>query len=132
MRAPKRKRPHLRRLLPPDERPDPDVADEVRYVGSPEHKSAPSFAGRMRPRADATICDPRFLDMQEELTRWLQDAIRKGAVGGPMEGEFPRYVWVRQDDEVYEARLVNRGLGEYKGWRLRRDEWPDGLKDLDG
>jgi len=33
-------------------------------------------------------------------------------------------------DQVYEARLVNRTSGEYKGYKLRREEWPDGLGDL--
>jgi len=83
-----------------------------------------------RPRADASICDRRFLGLQDQLTRWLQEAIRKGAVGGPMEGDFPRYVWFRDGDVVYEGRLVNRGNGAYKGWRLTKEEWPRGLDDL--
>jgi hypothetical protein len=103
------------------------VAEKARYVGSPEHKEEPSFAGLPRPRADATICDNRFADRQSELTGWLRDAIRNGCVGAPWEGDFPRYVWCMKDDIVYEARLVNRGNGEYKGYPLAFDEWPEGV-----
>ncbi|MBI9085439.1 MAG: hypothetical protein JEZ11_17720 [Desulfobacterales bacterium] len=104
-----------------------NVALRVRYIGSPEHKNAPSFAGRLRPRADATICDSELNDRQGELTAWLQEAIRAGQVGGPWEGVFPRYAWYRQEDVVYEARLVNRELGDYKGYALEKDEWPKGI-----
>ena len=50
-----------------------------------------------------------------------------GHVGEPWEGDFPRYVWHRRQRAVYEARLVNRELGEYKGYPLQRGEEPEGL-----
>ena len=31
---------------------------------------------------------------------------------------------------VYEARLVNEANGEYKGYMLNRDEWPEGIEGL--
>jgi hypothetical protein len=31
---------------------------------------------------------------------------------------------------VFEARLVNRGSGEYKGYPLESDEWPNGVEEL--
>jgi len=40
---------------------------------------------------------------------------------------FPRYVWHRDQDKIYEAWLVNRELGQYKGYELQRDEWPEGV-----
>jgi hypothetical protein len=70
------------------------------------------------------------MNQQGKLTRWLRKAIRLGAVGAPIEGSFPRYVWYKDGDQVYEGRLVNRTSGEYKGYQLRREEWPDGLGDL--
>jgi hypothetical protein len=103
------------------------VAEEVTYVGSPEHKRAPSFAGPPSPRSDASICDNRFLEMQAELTEWLKESIRRGAVSAPVEGGYPRYAWFREGDVVYEARLVNRGQGTYKGYPLERSEWPAGI-----
>jgi len=42
-------------------------------------------------------------------------------------GDFPRYVWFRQDDTVFEARLVNHVQGHYKGYPLNADEWPAGV-----
>ena len=128
MRAPRRRRPRIRRIASPPAGTDlRALAKTARYVGSPEHKNGPSFAGQPRPRADATICDPSLADSQQQLTDWLRAAIAAGRVGHPWEGEFPRYVWHKQGDIVYEARLVNRAGGQYKGYPLEPDEWPEGL-----
>jgi hypothetical protein len=102
------------------------IALHSSYVGSSEHKSFPSFAGPPRLRADASKCDPALAD-RDELTGWLRAAIIAGAVGTPWEGDFPKYVWCRRGDRVYEGRLVNRELGQYKGYPLEPDEWPEGL-----
>jgi hypothetical protein len=104
------------------------IARESRYVGSPEHKDAPSFAGSPRPRADASICDRRI--EREEVDSWLRSAIERGAVGEYWEGAFPRYVWYKHEGTVYEARLINSGTGEYKGYPLSDDEWPQGLNAI--
>ncbi len=90
------------------------IAERVSYVGSAEHKTAPSFAGRQsRLRADATKCDPALADPAladpAELTGWLRSAILAGTVGPPWEGDFPRYVWHRREGVCYEGRLVNQG-----------------------
>lgn len=129
MRAPKRRRQQPRVFLSPKLGQDDLelIATQVRYVGSPEHKNHPSFAGHPAPRADATKCDPAFKDRQEELCQWLADAIRQGQIGAPLEGAFPRYVWIRQGERIFEARLVNRELGHYKGWELEEHEWPEEL-----
>lgn len=102
------------------------LAARTSSVGSPEHKTYPSFAGHPRPRADASKCDPSLAD-PSILTGWLRAAITAGDVGEPWEGDFPRYVWFRQGDIVYEGRLVNQELGQYKGWPLDRSEWPEGM-----
>jgi len=112
--------------------PGVDVAEAAncsRYVGSPEHKDAPSFAGHPRPRADASICDQR-LSSADEISLWLKKAIIKGAFGKLWEGKFPRYIWYKDGETVYEARLINRELGEYKGYPLERDEWPPNIARL--
>ena len=59
-------------------------------------------------------------------------AIRSGAVGGPWGGEFPWYAWYHDGRTVYEARLVNRSLGSYKGYPLHPDEWPEGIEKYHG
>ena len=55
-------------------------------------------------------------------------ASRRGAIGAPWEGEFPRYVWYKHDDTVFEARLLNRETGSYKGYPLDENEWPNGIE----
>jgi hypothetical protein len=105
-----------------------DLARRATYVGSGEHKSYPSFAGPPKLRADASKCDPKYTDA-DEITGWLRRAILSGDVGAPWEGEFPRYAWHTVDDVLYEARLVNQVLGQYKGYPLDRCEWPEGFSE---
>ena len=131
MRAHRRRREQIRCFMvptPPQDRLNA-VAERAFYLGSQEHKNHPSFAGapglRLRPEADATPCDPCFADQQEMLTSWLREAIRAGQVSALWEGDFPRYVWVRIADVVYEARLVNQGNGAYKGYSLQPHEYPE-------
>ncbi len=127
MRAPRRRRPPRRSLAkPPAGISLPELAERTSYVGSSEHKSCPSFAGPPRLRADASKCDPGLAE-PDELTSWLRRSIASGLVGDLWEGEFPRYVWCRQKDVIYEARLVNQELGQYKGYPLEPGEEPEGL-----
>lgn len=132
LRAPHRKRPSLRVIQPPPEGVNvSELASHVTYVGSPEHKTAPSFAGHPRPRADATKCDASLGDRIGDIQRWLRRAVEVQCFGGPWESGFPRYLWCKVGDVVYEARLVNRVLGQYKGWQLEPDEWPDEIDRFD-
>lgn len=100
------------------------------YVGSPEHKDMPSFAGRPRPRSDASLCPRELTRDQAKVDFWLREAFRRGAVSELREGGFPRYVWFKQEGIVYEGRLVNSGLGEYKGYPLEPGQGPRGLDEL--
>lgn len=104
----------------------PSLAARAVYVGSSEHKSRPSFAGPPKLRADASKCDPGLADVAE-LTTWLRASISDGHVGTPWEGDFPRYAWHKRGNVVYEARLVNQELGQYKGYPLEPGEEPEGL-----
>ena len=129
MRTPQRRRPRKRAMCVP---PDTDLdclAKRVGYVGSPEHKDFPSFAGQPRLRSDASCC-PREIKDPEVICKWLRSAIRRGATGAPWEGNFPRYVWYKHGDIVFEGRLVNRGNGSYKGYPLDNEEWPDGIEEI--
>lgn len=129
MRTPKRRREQIRKVSVPAQTIDLTVvASGVKYVGSPEHKDTPSFAGRLRPRANAAICDPQFVGRQDELTELIRANILAGNVGGLWEGGFPRFVWCRYGEDIYEARLTNQGNGEYKGFKLEPGEEPEGLK----
>lgn len=131
MRAPKRKRPVRRQIAGPLAGMDlREIARRVSYIGSPEHKETPSFAGQPRPRADASICDRRLAQDREQVTEWLRTAIQRGAVSRLLEGDFPRYAWYKDGAVIYEARLVNRELGEYKGYPLNDTEWPGALDSV--
>ena len=117
--------------VPPPDNLD-SLADRVTYVGSPEHKDVSSFAGPPRLRYDASRCPRNLAVEREQLRDWLQTAIRKGAVGQPWEGEFPRYVWYKHEQVVFEGRLVNRTQGAYKSYPLAEDEWPDSIERIYG
>lgn len=128
MRSPRRRRPRRRERFVP---PDIDLAElaaRVKYVGSPEHKDAVTSVGVPRRRGDASIC-PREYNELQLATGWLRSAIRDGSTGGPWEGDFPRYAWHKEAATVFEARLVNRGDGSYKGYPLNDDEWPRHMVD---
>jgi len=74
------------------------------------------------------LCDPNFANSQRELTEWLREAIQERRFGGLWENGDPRYAWTRKHDIVFEARLINSGSGEYKGYPLSaRDGIPDGI-----
>jgi hypothetical protein len=100
------------------------VAATAQYVGSPEHKVP-------HARSDATRCPTELEAAQEDLTTWLRQAIRRGNIGGLIEGGFPRYVWYRNANRVFEGRLANQVKGEYKGYPIDRDEAPKELQDRD-
>ena len=102
-----------------------EIASRASYVGSPEHKRHPSFAGPPAPKATSTLCDPGFANQQEMLTGWVREAIEKGQVGIMWEGNYPRNIWLKKDGVVFEARLVNKGNGGYKGWPLEDFEIPE-------
>ena len=89
MRAPRRKRPRQRTMAVPPGVDLAQLADQVFYAGSPEHKDYPSFAGPPGRRSDASLC-PRHINDPEMVSGWLRAAIRNGAVGVPWENGFPR------------------------------------------
>lgn len=99
----------------------------VTYIGSPEHKSYPSFAGQPRLRSDATPC-PKHIHDAQRITAWLREGILAGHVSAYMDhGRFPRYVWSRIDDQWFEARVVNSEQGTYKGYPVTESDIPRAL-----
>ena len=93
------------------------AAATASYAGSPEHKLP-------HARSDATLCPSDLEGHQQEITVWLRNAIAEGHAGGFMEGSFPRYVWYRDGERLFEGRLTNQVLGEYKGYPIGADEGP--------
>lgn len=103
------------------------AASSCRYVGSPYHKSYPSFAGMPRDRPDTSKCPIELKGQRELIERWLRNALISGQVGTKWEGGFPRLVWHREDDIVYEARQGSPGSGEYHGYPLEPHQKVKGL-----
>jgi hypothetical protein len=128
LRAPSRRRPLPRKFSPTPEGVNVARAvAEATYIGSAEHKNRMSAVGAPRLRADASPCPPDLTDFSR-LTDWLRAAIAAGNTGAQWEDGFPRYAWWREGERCFEARLVNAGLGEYKGWPLAPAEWPESLR----
>ncbi len=100
-----------------------EVAEKATYVGSSEHKAHDSPAGPPAYRSDAARCDPRYTDF-ESITVALREAIRRRCSGAQFEGDYPRHVWGWFDGQLYEARLINRAQGWYKGWPVEEAERP--------
>ena len=58
---------------------------------------------------------------------WLREAIRNGQVDAWNRG-FPRYVWFRSGDELYEAREGSPGSGKYHEYPLETWQEVQGLR----
>ena len=110
MRRPKRRRdnPKARVVRPPPHGVDLDaVAKQVAYKSSDYHSTATRIR---RPRPDASKCPPEVSKDLERVERWLREAIAQGWTGVWDKG-FPRYVWRRVGDVIYEARQGSPGSG---------------------
>jgi hypothetical protein len=102
------------------------MSGEVSYIISTEHKDYLTSAGPRNLRSDASAC-PRGLDFAK-VEEWLREAVRDGTVSAAFDGDFPRYAWKRIGAQVYEARLSNAGLGQYKGYPIEDHEAPGWLR----
>jgi hypothetical protein len=64
----------------------------------------------------------------EKVQQWLKEAFGAGHVSALLDGDFPRYAWKRVEGQVYEPRLSNAGLGQYKGYPIEAHEAPRWLE----
>ena len=125
MRKPIHRRDNLkaRRIrVPPDGVDVSAVAASCRYVGSPYHAHGPS---RHR-RPDASLCPADLSRDHCRVEGWLRAGVRAGRTG-VWEGGFPKYVWHRHEDAVFEARQGAPGSGEYHGYPLQPEQRVRGL-----
>src|SRR4051794_35734067 len=74
------------------------------YDGNQNLHHCPDAMGRPpRSRAKpASICPRRWTD--EDTTKALREALARGNVSETWEDGFPRYIWHREGDTLYEAR----------------------------
>jgi len=119
-----RRRSKSKTLQAPPARLDlAQLGGSASYVCSPEHKDRPVGGVQPRPRPDASICD---IDDAHVAEGWVRDAIRSGK-GSDWRAGYPRYVWHKEGQRVYEGRLTNAGKGEYKGYPILIEQAPKGL-----
>lgn len=126
MRAPRRRRPRTTARITPRSQDHLDaLAAKATYTPGAEHKDYLTSAGPGRLRSDASAC-PRDLHL-DRVAGWLREALRAGQASEPHEEEFPRYVWTRDGDRFYEARLCDSVAEEYEGYPILASEAPDWL-----
>lgn len=118
------KRPiHRRQIRQTDFTALKSISLHARYESSSEHKLPGA-------RSDASICPKSLSHQQSFLTSELQRAISMGHVDPVCENSFPRKVWCRINNEIFEGRLTNREQGVYKGYPITSDELPRHLRGL--
>ena len=85
----------------------------------------------MVQKADKAKC-ARFARTEwHRLQEVLRQAISASCVDGEFRGDFPARAWAFINDVLHEARLSNRGNGEYHGFPLEyQEQWPDDPNDL--
>ena len=98
----------------------------VPKLGGSEPSVAPA-AGRMPGERATHYWDPDgwFMSAYRPVLGLPGDAWDVYLVYGPgarWEGSFPQYVWCRHEGVFYEARLTNKGKGEYKGYPITEEE----------
>lgn len=118
-----RDNPKARQLrVPPDGVDVSAVAANCRYVGSPYH--ARGSSGHRRP--DASLCPADLSGDHRRVEAWLRESVRAGRTGAWERG-FPKYVWHKHDETVFEARQGAPGSGEYHGYPLQPEQRVRGL-----
>jgi hypothetical protein len=124
------RRPRERQLSAPlDDTRLADLASRVRYEPSPYHKTGRvmGIVGEVRPAVQSSKC-PHSWQSRSQATEALRLGIRQGLVSDVWSGAFPKHVWYKVGDTVYEAMLTNRENGTYHAYPLSDPrEWPEGL-----
>jgi hypothetical protein len=118
---------------PPGKPPPESIAQRAQYVASGEHKDYPSPDGlwTVVAKVDKAKC-ARFARTEwHRLQEVLREAISAPCVHVEFRGDFPARAWAFINGDLHEARLSNRGNGEYHGFPLEyQEQWPDDPNDL--
>ena len=78
-------------------------------------------------RTSATLCPPELANRRDLVEEWLRDGVRSGRTGAWDVG-YPRRVWHREGDIVFEARQGSPGSGVYHGYPLEPWQQVPGLE----
>lgn len=110
--------------------PDADVlakaSDAASYVRSDYHCKGDKGERAVRRAKPASIC-PRTWS-QAAATKAIREAIKSGCVSEAWEDGFPRYVWHREEDVLYEARHSRGPFGSFHAYPIEGRQAPKGLE----
>jgi hypothetical protein len=79
----------------------------------------------MRPKP-ASICPKRWSD--DDATRALRSAVVCGNVSEIWEDGFPRHVWHKDGNVLYEARHTRGPVGSFHAYPIENIQAPIGLR----
>ena len=126
-----RDNPKSRKVLPPPAEAPPieEIAQKARYAGSTHHRTMPDKHGRSPTNKRGRTKCPKDLQQNPDLVQeWLKQGILLRQFGKFAKGDkFPRVVWYKDGETIFEARLTNRASGEYHGFALRSGQTVTGL-----
>lgn len=111
--------------------PAPDAAMLERaakvaaYGENPYHCSRPGGQAPIIRAKPASHC-PRWWS-DAEATKTLREAIAEGRVSETWEEGFPRHVWHRDGDVLYEARHTRGPVGSFHAYPIENSQAPHGL-----
>ena len=108
-------------------------ADKLAYAAAnafyrPSEYHCPGVGGRrlkFRPKP-SSICPRGWGD--DEATDAIREAIRRGNVSENWEDSFPRYVWHRDGEVLYEARHTRGPSGSFHAFPIEEIQAPRGLR----
>lgn len=122
---------HVRTANPKRVHPAPDAemlsraASASVYGASRYHCRGPKGEPVIIRVEPTSLCPRQWSD--QEATRALRDAIRNGAVCEVWEDGFPRHVWHRDGDVLYEARHTRGPIGSFHAYPIESLQAPKGL-----
>lgn len=112
--------------------PSPDLARleaaarTATYLSSDYHCRGPKGQPPKRRTSPTSICPRAWRD--EEATNALRKALLNGHISDVWDGEFPRYVWHKEGEVIYEARHTGGPAGCFHAYPIKSLQIPSGLK----
>ena len=95
------------------------------YEGASYHKKNPGdfkLNPPSGPRPNKTLCDEAGISRKAQAQALLLQAIDGGLVSEKTEFDFPKHLWVKNGDHVFEAIYGGSKQGYYHGRPVRRSD----------
>lgn len=103
-----------------------DLAKEVRYGGSSEHKKNPGDFGLTPPsgpRPGKSLCDTVGIFSRHEALEYCRLGLLKGMISERFVGKWPQNIWaVTKEGYPLEAQLENPSTGTYHGYPMPQSD----------